>query len=283
MWLWRQSAESGNGGGESEEEPTDEEEPQRPEHGDVSSEVRGSPGSQQAWQAMELHMQAQEKKLCSASRALKRARSQVQQLTAQLSLKDIERARLETQVAQFRTLLVEKERRLHGALDALDAAGGGASALGGGSPLPLPEDCRTARKVPAPSQTEDDGQFSVPYALVEQLTAALQHAQRQSAAQAMELTRERRQREQLETELSKKVEMARHCKDIEKGEGGSASSQTPPSTNVEATEGEGSRKEAVEEGDADNADRDRRSVEDHLRQALAWKRIGRPFHPHLEV
>ncbi|CAE7210940.1 unnamed protein product [Symbiodinium necroappetens] len=131
MWLWRQSAESGNGGGESEEEPTDEEEPQRPEHGDVSSEVRGSPVSQQAWQAMELHMQAQEKKLCSASRALKRARSQVQQLTAQLSLKDIERARLETQVAQFRTLLVEKERRLHGALDALDAAGAPSVASGG--------------------------------------------------------------------------------------------------------------------------------------------------------
>ncbi|CAE7240422.1 unnamed protein product [Symbiodinium sp. CCMP2456] len=97
----------------------------------------------------------------------------------------------------------------------------------------------------------------------------------------MELTRERRQREQLETELAKKVEMARHCKDSQKGEGGSSSSPTPPSsTNVEATaEGEGSRQE-VEEGDAD---RDRRSVEDHLRQALAWKRIGRPFHPHLEV
>ncbi|CAE7240428.1 unnamed protein product [Symbiodinium sp. CCMP2456] len=139
---------TGHGGGESEEEPTDEEEVQRPEHGDVSSEVRGSPpGSQQAWQAMELHMQAQEKKLCSASRALKRARSQVQQLTAQLSLKDIERARLETQVAQFRTLLVEKERRLHGALDALDAAGGSGSALGPGSGSPpLPEDCRGARK-----------------------------------------------------------------------------------------------------------------------------------------
>ena len=58
----------------------------------------------------------------------------------------------------------------------------------------------------------------------------------------------------------------------------------------------GSKTEAVEEGDAEL---DRRSVEDHLRQArqwvdweacgalsaqaLAWKRIGRPFHPHLEV
>eukprot|EP00439_Symbiodinium_sp_Y106_P058648 s4429_g8.t1 len=154
-------------------------------------------------------------------------------------------------------------------------------------------------QVPAPCQTEDDGQFSVPYALVEQLTAALQHAQRQSAAFAMELTRERRQREQLETELSKthcsfasskpagrcgvaKFEMARRCKDTQKGEGGNASPPTPPSsTNAEAgAEDEGSKTEAVEEGDAEL---DRRSVEDHLRQALAWKRIGRPFHPHLEV
>ncbi|CAE7605402.1 unnamed protein product [Symbiodinium sp. CCMP2592] len=57
-------------------------------------------------------------------------------------------------------------------------------------------------QVPAPCQTEDDGQFSVPYALVEQLTAALQHAQRQSAAFAMELTRERRQREQCRARTS---------------------------------------------------------------------------------
>ncbi|CAE7781062.1 unnamed protein product [Symbiodinium pilosum] len=202
---------------------------------------------------MEVHMQAQEKKLCSASKALKKARSQVQQLTAQLSLKDIERARLETQVSQFRSLLVQKERRLHEALDALEGLKP-PPAGPGGLALKLPEDCRSARSEDIGGPCAEGWEQGA--VLVEQLTQALQQAQRQLAAQAMELTILRRRREQLEAELAQKASRA---------------SSEPEELSV------------APQGPEDGAEQGRRTVEDHLRQALAWKRGGRPFHPHLEV
>ncbi|CAK0910295.1 unnamed protein product, partial [Prorocentrum cordatum] len=65
----------------------------------------------------EEQMEAQDRKLSAASAALRKSRSQVQSVTAQLGLKELEGRRLEAQVMQLRGLLVEKERRLQEALD----------------------------------------------------------------------------------------------------------------------------------------------------------------------
>ena len=65
-------------------------------------------------------MEDQERKLAAASRALGKSRAQVQRLTAQVGLKDLQTARLEAQVSQLRNLLVEKETRLQEALDSVD-------------------------------------------------------------------------------------------------------------------------------------------------------------------
>lgn len=131
-------------------------------------------------EAMELHMEAQAKKLSSASKALKKARAQVQQLTAQVSLKDIDCKKMEAQVAQLRNLLTEKERRLQEALDSASVSQG-----------PRLELCEPEQP------TEELVNLT---RVTEQLTASLQLTQRQLAATATELAIERRQREQLQAE-----------------------------------------------------------------------------------
>ena len=128
-------------------------------------------------EAMELHMEAQAKKLSSASKALKKARAQVQQLTAQVSLKDIDCKKMEAQVAQLRNLLTEKERRLQEALDSASVSQG-----------PRLELCEPEQPTELVNLTR----------VTEQLTASLQLTQRQLAATATELAIERRQREQQE-------------------------------------------------------------------------------------
>jgi len=76
---------------------------------------------EEKWQEREMtlqqQMEAQEHKLAAASKALVRTRQQVQQLNAQLSLKDIEGSRMSCQVTQLRNLLVEKEKRLQDVMD----------------------------------------------------------------------------------------------------------------------------------------------------------------------
>jgi len=76
---------------------------------------------EEKWKEREMtlqeQMEAQECKLASAAKALMRTRQQVQQLNAQLSLKDIEGSRMSCQVTQLRNLLVEKEKRLQDVMD----------------------------------------------------------------------------------------------------------------------------------------------------------------------
>lgn len=133
---------------------------------------------QEQQQAMEKHMEAQEKKLSSASKALKRSRAQVQQLTAQLSMKDIDCQKLETQVAQLRNLLVEKERRLQEALDSCEA------------PTSLTE-------FREPFNDAGGSELVELTRVTEQLTSMLNVMQRQLSVTSSELIVERRRREEL--------------------------------------------------------------------------------------
>jgi len=136
---------------------------------------------QEQQQAMEKHMEAQEKKLSSASKALKRSRAQVQQLTAQLSMKDIDCQKLETQVSQLRNLLVEKERRLQEALDSCEA------------PTSLTE---------FREPFNDAGEVAELTRVTEQLTSMLNVMQRQLSATSSELVAERRRREALNAKFA---------------------------------------------------------------------------------
>jgi len=142
---------------------------------------------QEQQDAMEKHMEAQEKKLSSASKALKRSRAQVQQLTAQLSMKDIDCKKLETQVTQLRSLLVEKEVRLQDVLDRQEAP--------------------SAPSIKEFHEPVSDGGGEVVELtrVTEQLTSMLKVMQRQLSSTSSELIMERRLREELTTEFAIKA------------------------------------------------------------------------------
>lgn len=138
---------------------------------------------QEQQQAMEKHMEAQEKKLSSASKALKRSRAQVQQLTAQLSMKDIDCQKLETQVSQLRTLLVEKEQRLQEALDSCEAP-------------------RSLTEFREPFNDAGGSEVAELTRVTEQLTSMLNVMQRQLSTTSSELVAERRHREALNAKFA---------------------------------------------------------------------------------
>jgi len=142
---------------------------------------------QEQQDAMEKHMEAQEKKLSSASKALKRSRAQVQQLTAQLSMKDIDCKKLETQVTQLRSLLVEKEVRLQDVLDRQEAP--------------------SAPSIKEFHEPVSDGGGEVVELtrVTEQLTSMLKVMQRQLSSTSSELIMERRLREELTNEFAIKA------------------------------------------------------------------------------
>jgi len=62
-------------------------------------------------------LEVQNKNLATASKALQKTKNQVQQLTAQLGLKELHGSKLETQVTVLKNAVVEKEKRLQDALD----------------------------------------------------------------------------------------------------------------------------------------------------------------------
>lgn len=114
-------------------------------------------------EAMGSHAEAQERKLAAASRALQRMKSQVQQLTAQLGLKELRSTRLDAQVGQLRNLLVEKERRLQEALDEASLAKSAVLSIGSSGPASgtPPSPTGASRSVELSNTVCEDDEHSV--------------------------------------------------------------------------------------------------------------------------
>eukprot|EP00933_Yihiella_yeosuensis_P044664 TRINITY_DN3992_c0_g2_i1.p1 TRINITY_DN3992_c0_g2~~TRINITY_DN3992_c0_g2_i1.p1 ORF type:complete len:395 (-),score=131.02 TRINITY_DN3992_c0_g2_i1:161-1291(-) len=192
--------------------------------------------------SMEMQLEAQERKLLAAGRALKRSRAQAQQLMAQLGLKELEQQRSTTQAIQLRNLLVEKEKRLQEALDEVDEVKSRHSApwsgcKGGkvdsckiqlsdslveGQPQEPPSICPAPRLANALSRLseEEDCQIIALSRLAEELAEALgdsrqggETAQRQLNQTASELQRERSRREEAEAKLQKSLEELERTKE----------------------------------------------------------------------
>jgi len=233
---------------------------------------------QEREEALQLQMEEKEKKLAAASKALHRTRGQVQQLNAQLGLKDIEGSKLQCQVVQLRNLLVEKEKRLQDALDEMAEAGSSvlpaAQPLRGAQPtLPehrgaraegtagdeaeevaseraqQPQEPPTAYAAAAP----DEEQFLQLSRITEELTEALEAARESEAETQRQLG-----------EAAERLTAVRRERDLE------------VATLERALAAERSRAKEMEERAS------RAVLEDRLQQALALKGKSQ-WHPHLEV
>lgn len=225
-------------------------------------------------QALETQMKMQDKKLATASRALHKTKSQVQQLNAQVSLKDLAGKKLESQVSQLRQLLVEKERRLQDALDGHEAAAAAAAAKAGAADQQQPQEPLEA----AAAAVVDEGQITELVHITEELTGALEQAQRSEddarnmlASTAARLEQEQRERQHFEADFA--AARAKQEAEVEV-----LRSQI---ANQEQAMAESSRRAKETEERTARVD-----VEERLRQALAKKKNRRgdgKWHPHLEV
>lgn len=256
----------------------------------------------------EEQMEAQDKKLNAASAALRKSRSQVQSVTAQLGLKELEGRRLEAQVMQLRGLLVEKERRLQEALDEVQlsrvARPTGAAAAGTrpgdeavkgdlapaedteAPPEPSPgseENCsQQPQETPAGRQTRpavrpaDEEQMVQLAKIAEELTRALEVAKEAEedmkerlAETVLQLEHEQHWRARYETDLS----TLRAQRDVE---------VTDLLAHVRKQDEELAWERQLVKGLQERALRT--EFEEKLQAALERKRKGRgQWHPHLEV
>mmetsp|Transcript_154820 Transcript_154820/g.475704 ORF Transcript_154820/g.475704 Transcript_154820/m.475704 type:complete len:427 (+) Transcript_154820:55-1335(+) len=251
--------------------------------------------------ALSEQMEAQERKLVSASRALKRSRGQVQQLNAQLSLKNIEGSRLQCQVSQLRGLLVDKERRLQDALDrhaatesALAAARAAGASCSSRAPSEQADGCVIGDVAPEedggnvgggaqqPQEppvacvqpAADEEQLLQMSRIAEELTEALEVAREgeDEARRVLEETASRLQAERAaRAQYERDLDAVRHERDRVVAELFARLQQREQEAAIE-------RARAKE-----HEERVSRSViEDRLQQALAQKGKSQ-FYPHLEV
>lgn len=213
--------------------------------------------------ALELQVESQEEKLGAAAKALQKYRGQVQQLVAQLGLKDLDAQRLSTQVTQLRRVLVEKERRLQEALDAAER-----SVLGtapDGPPQPAQEALSAG----------DEGQVLQLARIAEELTDALETAREgeESALVELEETTAKLEEEQAISKQRKyEIADAREARRAE----------------VEDLRRQIAEQEQVLEAErALSKDFEQRAkrveIEDFLQQRMASKGKAAKFQPHLEI
>eukprot|EP00971_Amphidinium_carterae_P256152 5085855-Amphidinium_carterae.1 len=154
---------------------------------------------------LETQVSTQQQKLSSAARAMVRTRSRVQQLTAQLGLKELEGSQLNSQVSQLRALLVDKEQRLQSALDDAEAAIKDAESFSVAAVAA--NEAHSQQPQEAPNVVDETHMIQLAK-ITEELTDALEvsrEAEEQSARQAAEteqkLESERALRAQLEEDL----------------------------------------------------------------------------------
>lgn len=220
--------------------------------------------------ALEVQVEAQEQKLVAAARALHRYRGQVQQLVAQLGLKDLDSQRLSTQVIQLRRVLVEKEQRLQAALDSVDCAILGPGALGA-SPS---SDGSPQKSQEAPTLGEE-GQVLQLARIAEELTDALEMAREGEELALAELDETTAK---LEEEQAIRGQREREIADAREARG---------------TEVEELRRRIMEQEKALAAEQTRSKefeqrakrveIEDFLQQRMASKGKAQKFQPHLEI
>jgi len=213
--------------------------------------------------ALELLVEAQEQKLGAAANALQKYRGQVQQLVAQLGLRDLDSQRLSTQVTQLRRVLVEKERRLQDALDAAEC-----SVLG-----TAPD--RPPQPTQEPLSSGDGGQVLQLARIAEELTDALETAREgeESALAELEETTAKLEEEQV-------IRKQRECEIADARE-------------AQRAEVEDLRRQIAEQEQALEAERARSSdfeqrakraeIEDFLQQRMASKGKAAKFQPHLAI
>jgi len=228
--------------------------------------------------ALQMQMEVQERKLSVASRALRRTRGQVQQLNAQLGLKDLEGSRLSCQVSQLRNLLVEKERRLQELLDARAAA-----TL---RPLPAPPVAGPGNEEPQPTQQPQEP----PVACVQAAAGEeqLMHLSRvaEELTEALEASRESEdevRRQLLETETRLQAEQA-SCTHYQRALEAAERQREAEVSALLQRLSQQQQSHAMESARAQEL-RERSSravIEDRLQQALAHKGKNE-WYPHLEV
>lgn len=166
-------------------------------------------------EALELQMEAQERKLTSASRQVAKTRNEVKKLTAQVGLKDLQGSKNSKEVASLRQALVEREDQLQDALDECDKA---LASTYVDEDAQSPQEGAACGPAKAAMSAEDEESLVQLMRVAEELTHALETAQageedamRQLAFASSELERE----EVLTEETRLKVLAAREAREAE--------------------------------------------------------------------
>lgn len=248
-----------------------------PEHGratDVDSSVHlvraREADLREQHSALEVQVEVQEEKLSAAARALQRYRGQVQQLVAQLGLRDLDAQRLSTQVVQLRRVLVEKERRLQEALDGAERA-----VLGSGAPGASPTSDRSLQQPQEAPTSGDEGQVLQLARIAEELTDALEMAREGEEAALAELEETAAK---LEKEQALREQREHEFADARKARGAEVEElRRRIAEQEQALAAEQVRSKEFEQ-------RAKRSeIEDFLQQRMASKGKADQFQPHLEI
>mmetsp|Transcript_153534 Transcript_153534/g.265726 ORF Transcript_153534/g.265726 Transcript_153534/m.265726 type:complete len:384 (-) Transcript_153534:84-1235(-) len=233
-------------------------------------------------QTLQAQVEAQDKKLAAASRALQKTRGQAQALLDQLGSKDSEGSQLNVAAVQLERLLAEKERRLKAALDEAAAALAGEKSAeapcphsrGEGGTTQQPQEAPTTAgpRPPEPDTGVGEEQLLQLAAMTEELTDALQQAteseeqvQQQFVTISAELNEERQQRILAEQELNS----AREARDME--------------VNALLARIQEQERSLVAERDRAKDLEVRVRLADQLREAEQKRKRGEVFYPHLEL